>query len=240
MPFRSFLPVRLPSSGASLGLGLIALTSMLGTSGCMSYKLTGLYLEPSAGACLYPDPSGSAQFHAYGTYTEGGHSMETRDISSQATWSVDLPGMAMVSSTGLVTPTGNEVGHTNVYAKAQGEFGVVQSSAVVQVRTDCVSSTGAIRTLSALRILPGDQSLLVGDTSKILAIGHFSIAPFSDDLTDTVVWSSSNPQVARVTPQGLVTATGTGDAVITVSQTNKLGQVVTSTEKIHVSGNPEQ
>lgn len=234
MQFRSLLPVRLPSRRISLGLSLIAMTSMLGTSGCLDYSLTGLYVEPSGGACIYPDPAFTAQFHAYGTYTEGGHSTETRDITNKVAWSADLPGMVTVSSGGLVTPTGNEVGFTDVSAVAQGEFGIVKSSAVVTVKTTCVSSTGAIRTLSSIRVLPGDQSLLVGDTSQQLAIGHFSVAPFSDDLTGNVVWSSSNPQVAKVSAAGLVTATGEGDAVITVTKTNSSGLAVTSTEKIHV------
>src|SRR5579859_725369 len=234
MHFRSLLPVHFPSRRVSLGLSVIALASMLGSSGCMDYSLTGVFIEPSAGACLYPDPSGSAQFHAYGTYTKGGHSTEVKDITTKVTWSVDLPGMAIVSSSGLVTPTGNEVGQTNVYARTEGEFGLIQSSALVKVITTCVSSTGAIRTLSGLHVLPGDQSLLTGDTSQLMAIGHFSIAPFSDDLTGHVVWTSSNPQVAKVSGAGFVTAMGEGDAVITATKTTANGQVVTSSEKIHV------
>lgn len=234
MHFRSFLPVRLPSRRLSLGLSMIALASMLGSSGCMDYSLTGLFIEPSGGACIYPDPSFSAQFHAYGTYTKGGHSTETRDITTKVAWSDDLPGMAIISSSGLATPTGNEVGHTDVYARTEGEFGVVQDSAVLEVRTDCVSSTGAIRTLSGLRVLPGDQSLLVGDTSQLMAIGHFSVAPFSDDLTGHVVWNSSNPQVAKVSAAGFVTAMGQGDTIITATKSTATGQVVASSQKIHV------
>lgn len=234
MHFRSFLPARLPSRRVSLGLSLIAFASMAGTNGCVDYRLTGLYLEPSGGACVYPAPSFSAQFHAYGTYTEGGHSTETRDITNQVTWSDDLPGMATISSSGLATPTGNEVGHTDVYARTEGEFGVVQGSAVLQVMTNCVSTTGAVRTLSSLRVLPGDQTLLVGDTARLMAIGHYSVEPLSDDLTSHVVWSSSNPLVANVSAVGVVTATGEGDAVITATKTNSSGLAITSTEKIHV------
>jgi hypothetical protein len=224
-------PLHLPSRYASLGLGVVVLASMFGTTGCMSRKLTGIFVEPSAGACLYP--GFSVQFHAYGLYTEGGHATVTTDITDQATWFVDLPDLATVSSTGLVTTTGNGIGLTNVTAKAQGEFGVVQASAPLTIKTTCVS--GAVKT--PLLVLPGDQNLSsTGDTLQLVAVAHYAATPYSEDVTAKTRWESSNPQVANVNAAGLVTAVGEGDTVITATRALPNGSLITSTEKIHVGG----
>ncbi len=223
----------MPSRLASLGLSLIVCAAMLGTNGCISYKLTGIYVEPSAGACIYP--GFTAQFTAYGTYTESGHATVTKNITDQASWTVDLPNLATVNSSGLVTSTGTAIGITDIIASAPGEFGTVRSSAPLTVETNCVSSSGAVRTLSSIHILPANQNLLsAGDTSQFVAVGHFAIAPFSDDLTRQVTWQSSNPQVATVDAAGVVTAVGAGEATITARQTLSDGMMVTGTQKVQV------
>jgi|HubBroStandDraft_1064217.scaffolds.fasta_scaffold48115_3 hypothetical protein len=232
MRFRNILPVRMLSRRASVGLGLVVLISTLGINGCVSYRLTGLYVEPSAGACI---PSNStAQFTAYGIYTESGHAADTRNITDIVTWTTDLPELATVDSSGLATSS-SAIGLTNVKASAQGEFDLVWSSAPLTVKSDCVSSS--VRTLSSIQILPGDQKLSsIGDTSQLVAVGQYPIAPFSDDLTSQVTWKSSDPQVATVSAAGFVSATGAGETVITASRTTAKGTVVIATEKIQVDG----
>jgi trimeric autotransporter adhesin len=226
----------LPMRRASLvGLGLIVFASMLGTEGCLTYKLTSLYVEPNGGACV--PPGGTAQYTAYGTYTEGGHTNETKDLTDAVTWSTDLPELATVNSTGLALAATNSIGLTDVKASAEGEFGLIWASAPLTVSESCVSGSGAVRTLSAIRILPGDETLRsVGDTSQVVAVGRYSGQPVSENLTSKVTWASSDTRVATVTAGGLVTAAGAGDATITATRTSAVGTVVTATEKIHVGG----
>jgi uncharacterized protein YjdB len=76
----------------------------------------------------------------------------------------------------------------------------------------------------------------IGDTSQLVAVGQYPIAPFSDDLTSQVTWKSSDPQVATVSAAGFVSATGAGETVITASRTTAKGTVVIATEKIQVDG----
>jgi len=230
MRFSKFVPVCLSPRVAFAGLGLMVFASTLGTEGCLSYKLTGLYVEP-AGACIYPSPSFTAQFHAYGTYTEGGHAMVTKDITNIATWSDDLPTLATISPAGLATATGSGVGFTDVTASAQGEFGVVHASGVLNVKTDCVSATGAVRTLS---VVPRRQSLTVGDSLQPLAVATSLRTMESSDVTGQVTWESSNPAVATVRG-GVITAVGAGDAVITASQALSDGTAVRTMENIQVT-----
>jgi trimeric autotransporter adhesin len=234
MRFRSIFPVRMLSRPALAGLGLVVLISMFGVNGCVSYRLTGLYVEPSAGSCV--PPGGTAQFTAYGTYTEGGHASKTENITDDVSWTTDLPELASVTSTGLATAANDFVGLTNVKATAQGEFGVVWDSAPLTVSTDCTTSSSAT-VLSGLKILPGDQKLgMIGDTTKLVAVGHYSTSPWSRDLSEQAKWTSSNPEVATVTAGGLVTAVGAGEATITATQTTERGTVVTDTVKVEVGG----
>jgi hypothetical protein len=235
MRFSKFVPACLPPRVACFGLGLIVFASTLGTEGCLSYKLTGLYVEP-AGACIYPSPSFTAQFHAYGTYTEGGHAMVTKDITNIATWSDDLPGLATMSQTGLATATGSGVGFTNVTAAAQGEFGLVHGSGVLNVKTDCVSATGAVRTLA---LVPRRQSLVIGDSLQPMAVATSLRTMETSDVTGQVTWESSNPSVATVRG-GVISAVGAGDAVITATQTLSDGTAVRTIENIEVTAEASQ
>lgn len=220
------------SRPAMAGLVLVVFVSMLGVNGCFTtYTLTGLYVEPSAGACVFP--GGTAQYTAYGTYTQSGHATKTENISDKVTWSTGLPELASISPSGLVTASTTVTGNADITASAQGEFGVVWGSA--QFTVPCSSSSSPSVVPSRLRILPGDQSLgSVGDTSKVVAVGEYSGAPWSRDLSEQATWTSSNPKVATVAPGGLVTAAGAGETTITATHTTDTGTVVTATIKVVV------
>ncbi len=56
-----------------------------------------------------------AQYTAYGTYI---HPAETRDVTSQVTWTSSIPLVATVSANGVVTPTGQACGVTIITATA--------------------------------------------------------------------------------------------------------------------------
>jgi uncharacterized protein YjdB len=234
MRFRSNLPFRVLSRPATAGLGLVVLISMFGVNGCVSYKLTGVYVEPSAGACI--SPGATAQYTAYGTYTESGHATKTQNISDQVTWASDIPWLASISSSGLVTATTEGIGTTYISASAPGEFGTVWGDAPFTVGTNCVpSSTSSPAVFTGVRILPGDQNLLsIGDTTQLVPVGHYPSAPWSRDLSQQAKWTSSNPEVATVAPDGLVTAVNAGKATVTATQTNERGEVVTATIKVTV------
>lgn len=236
MHFRRILPRRLPSRALSMaGLGLLAFATMLGTDGCISYKLNGLDVEPNAGACIAP--GSTAQFTAYGIYTESSHANETIDITDSVHWSTDLPELATVNSSGLATAGTSFVGLTNVKASTQGEFKLLWKTVPLTVSTSCVSGSGAVRRLSSMHLVGETTLRSVGDTTELVAVGRYSSEPLSGNLSGEVKWTSSDPRVATVSPQGLVTAVGAGDATITVTRTNELGAVVTGMQQIQVGGN---
>lgn len=115
------------------GVGLFAVTSLIGGTGCgLSYSLTGLYIEPTTGhTCL--TGTLTAQYHAYGVYTEGNHANKVEDLTNQVTWSVSIPSMASVTSTGMVTAGTTVVGTTPILATTRGEFGNLTATSDLQV-----------------------------------------------------------------------------------------------------------
>ncbi len=217
-----------------LGVGLVTLTSLLGGTGCgLSYTLTGLYVQPTS-ACLYP--GSTAQFNAFGSYTEGGHTAETKEITSQVTWSASLSDVATVNNAGLATAGTSYVGNTPVTASAEGEFGILMSSANLVVSTSCTASTSIAKPFT-LHIIPETQTMTVGDKERPLAIAFSNNGGKSTDLTGAVTWTSSDSRVATVDRAGLITGVGAGDATITATGKSPDGEVISATQTVHFGAN---
>jgi hypothetical protein len=161
----------------------------------------------------------TSQLIAIGTSGTSGL-QENLTSSPQLTWGSSIPTVASVSSTGLVT--GQSVGSTTVTALWTNPDTTVVSAPSASITT---TSTPAPEPLLSLTIIP--SSITVGnlqDTGNFLAIGTFSTTPNVRDLTDSVTWLSSEPEVFPVdtnsnppnpgAPAGIVTAYGNGTGVI--------------------------
>jgi len=218
-----------------LGVGLVLVTSLFGGTGCgLSYSLTGLYVEPSTGlTCVIPGVS--AQYHAYGTYTEGGHGMKVQDLTDSAKWSSTIPDVATVNAMGVAT--GVNDGTTAIIASAQGEFGTVTDDSNIVVESPGCSATTTIAKPFSLHIIPASQNLTVGQTLSPLAIATYSNNGHAADLSRQVTWESSDASVATVDASGLITAVGAGDAVITARAHTPSGETVTATQTVHLQAN---
>jgi len=237
MKTQSFGPSALVSPRVLLGVGLVLSLSLFGGTGCgLTYSLTGLIVEPATGdTCLVPGVS--AQFKAYGTYTEGGHTSETRDITDQVTWSATIPAVATMNSSGLAT--GVNDGTTSILAEAAGEFGNV--TAVSNVVVESPGCTGFSPTTAkpfSLSIIPGNQNLTTaGQTARLLAIATYGIGGRTADLSRQVSWESSDAKVATIDASGLLVAVRPGDAVISATAKTSNGEVVSTTQTVHFVAN---
>jgi hypothetical protein len=178
----------------------------------------------------------TAQFTAVGTYGNANHA-STQDVTSTVTWASSVPAVATVSASGVAT--GVSAGTTIITANATGFNGPVSSSATLVVTGSGQSAGGGAELLS-LTIIP--SSITVGnlqDTGQFLAIGTFSAAPIVRDLTNSpaLTWISALPSVFPVNTNnagnmgataGIVTAYGSGSAVITAEVTGSDGSILTA------------
>jgi uncharacterized protein YjdB len=232
----------------NVGGTVVAGTATFNVTGGAAQQYTAVSITPSSQAI---SASGqTSQLIALGTFGSTGLSTNVTD-SSQIAWSSSTPSIATVSSTGLIT--GVSVGNSTITALLTNPDGsVVSNTASV-----AVSNTAAPEPLLSLTIIP--SAITVGnlqDTGNFLAIGTFSTVPYVRDLTNSVTWISSFPDVFPVNSNksatlpvgstaGVVTAYGSGSATIIAEATSTDGTIQTATATFNCplalpnpSGNP--
>ena len=186
----------------------------------------------------------TVQFTATGIYGNANHA-STQNITSGVTWTSSLPSVAPVSASGVATAV--SAGTTLITANATGYAGPVSFSASLTVTGSSGSTAGGNGgSILSLTIIP--SGITVGslqDTGQFLAIGTFSTAPTVRDLTNSVTWFTSAPNVFPVTNNnsaasgggtqngGVVSAYGSSvgnvGAVITAEATDSSNSIATAT-----------
>src|SRR5271169_726683 len=152
-------------------------------------SLTSLSISPSTATL----PLGKgAQLIATGTFSDN----STHDVSSSVIWSSSNPTVAAVAQDGQLKS--NAIGAATVSA-AQGK---IASSANVTI-TDAA--------LTAIAVSTNSTVLAIGRQAQLKAQGTFTDGT-SRDVTNTVTWSSSSPNVLAISPGGVAQAKGIGTA----------------------------
>ena len=145
------------------------------------------------------------QLSAYGIYSD----LSTQNLTTQVTWQSSNSSIAEIDQNGLVT--GNTTGTVTITA----DFNGTSSTALIDI-------TAA--NLSSIVISPDATSLANGTNLNLQAIGNYTGQP-AQDLTSSVIWQSSDPTIAEVNPEGLVTSHKVGTVTISASK----GTVTSST-----------
>lgn len=145
------------------------------------------------------------QFTATGTYSDSSH----QDLTSAVTWASDTPGVATISnatgSNGLAATVAP--GTANITATA----GSVVSSPVPLTVTPAV--------LVSLVVTPATPTIAAGTSQQFTATGYYTDNT-SQDLTNTVTWTSSAPTIAgmsNVSPYGVAQSLQPGNTTITAA-----------------------
>jgi len=96
-------------------LGLIAICAglMLIPSCGSNQRLVAINITPAAVIFGSANPALSAQLTAIGEYA---HPPATKDLTTLVTWSSDITGVAVVNSSGVVSPAGSDCGVANITA----------------------------------------------------------------------------------------------------------------------------
>jgi uncharacterized protein YjdB len=229
------------NSQSSTISGIATLTVSASASG----EVTALTVTPTAESISAS--AQTAQLIALGTI---GTTQLPQNYTDKVTWASSIPSVATVTSSGLVQ--GVSAGTTTITALYTNQDNSVASASA----TITVTSTAAPEPLLSLAIIPSG-GITVGnlqDTGNFLAIGTFSTAPYVRDLTNSVTWLSSAPEVFPVitgnngvanpgAPAGTVTAYGAGTATIIAEATDPATgsiQTATSTFTCPIPSSPPQ
>jgi uncharacterized protein YjdB len=214
--------IALYSSGGST----IAGTASFSVAAGSFEQYTSVTLVPASESVSAAGQTG--QFIALATSGTTGLEVDVTN-SPQTTWSSSIPSVASVTSglsSGNGVVTGAAAGSTTITAEVKNPNGSIVSAN----GTVTATLTAPPEPLLSLTIIP--SAITVGnlqDTGNFLAIGTFSSSPYVEDLTNTVTWLSSAPQIFPVSsnnnsanpgaPGGIVTAYGNGSATIIAEAT---------------------
>jgi len=163
------------------------------------------------------------QFMATGTYSDN----TTRDITNSVTWSSSSATVATISITagsrGLALA--KSVGATTIAATA----GTLSDSAALNVTS---------ATLVGVAVIPANAIITHGTTRQFTATGTYDNGTVQD-ITDTVIWSSSSAAVATISNaagfNGLATSVAEGSTTITATSSLTTGARTDSTTLTVVS-----
>ncbi|HEX3745090.1 MAG TPA: SBBP repeat-containing protein, partial [Bryobacteraceae bacterium] len=137
------------------------------------------------------------QFIATGTYSDS----STQNLTNSATWTSATPAAATIVAGGLATGVG--IGTSTIGASA----GAIGGSTVLTV-------TAA--TLVSLAVTPANPSIVKGQTQQFIATGTYSDSS-TQNLTNSVTWTSATPAAATIVAGGLATGVGVGTSTISAS-----------------------
>lgn len=180
--------------------------------GCSSAEVDSIAVSPATQGATIGE---TIQFTATGTYGHGDHHPAAQhDVTGKATWTSNAPSIATVSSTGLVTAVAG--GTATITATMNGFTGVVSGSGTVVV-VNPTGTAGNVAGLLSLDIIPSSVTVLnLQGTGQFLAIGTFSSSPTVRDLTNSVNWISSAPNLFPISTNGTgAAASGTTAGIIT-------------------------
>jgi uncharacterized protein YjdB len=134
------------------------------------------------------------QFTATGTYSDG----STQNLTGAVSWSSSNTSVATVTGSGVASGVG--VGASTIQA-ASGSV------------TGSTTLTVTVPALSSITVTPTNPSIAKGTTQPFTATGTYSDGS-TQNLTGTVIWSSSNLAVATITSAGVASGVATGTSTI--------------------------
>ena len=156
----------------------------------------------------------TAQFKATGTYNDG----SSRDLTYYVTWTSSDYGIATISN----------VGGSNGLATGRAP-GKVSIAALIGPVLGTADLTVTSATLTAITITPQSASISLGTNQNFSAMGVFSDGTVQN-ISRSVTWSSSNPNVATISTLGTAVSVGTGTSTISASANGVTG---TATLTVH-------
>jgi len=182
--------------GLALG-ALVAAGAVLSLPSCgHDQKLVGLQIQPQTFTFLTPDTAAKEQFKAIGTYI---HPPETKDITSQVTWSVDFADVVTMNQ-GMVSPFGmGGCGGVDITAIASEGTGgasnvvVANATAIVDDPSNTICPGGGKLATLAVGVVGGGTVTSLPAAISCTATGGTCVATYS--VGASVLLTASAPTV---------------------------------------------
>jgi uncharacterized protein YjdB len=153
-------------------------------------------------------PRTTAQFTATATMSDN----STQNVTGSVTWSSSNPSVASINFNGASgLAMGLTAGSSMITATVTDALGTVSSSATLTVSNATLTSISVTPT-----DLTGTNSIPLGTVQQFTATGTFSDNS-TQDISGTVVWSTSPTSVAAITTSGLATAKDVGTFTVTAT-----------------------
>ncbi len=234
----------------AIALFLSAVLTSCGGGFFLHPTLSTTYINPASATLA---TSKTVQLAVHGMYSDGSQQEVNGD---SVTWSTSDPAIATVSSPGGLV-TGASAGTATITATTTATLPGTGCVVTVSVSngSPVLAKTcygASIETLTAtvnVNVTASDVNRAVINTTQgstlsqntatipaspaTLQFYAYANGDASNDLTQTVTWTSSNPAVATISNgsssgNGLATSVAAGSTNITASTTNSAGQVVNS------------
>jgi trimeric autotransporter adhesin len=195
----------------TVAISLFLLAISAGCSGFfINPSLSSIYINPASATVAV---NNQVQLIAYGKYSDGSQSKISGDSVS---WSSSNSNVAEISPGGLVT--GVNTGTATMTASSQG----VSSTANVSVTL--ANITSLVITTTQGSTVPQTTATISGTPANLQFYAYGNADP-SNDLTESVTWTSSNTSVATISSglsggNGVATSVAAGITNITASTTN--------------------
>lgn len=173
--------------------------------------ITAIDISPAAVVMTRASPPRG--FVATGRFNNG----STRDVTSQVLWTSTNTAVAIVGN--------SQLDRGVVSAVADGDTTILATDAKTGVAGRAtVFVTGGSVVVHAIAIVPNPATVAVGATVAVTAVGAYSDGSVKN-LTQSVTWSSSRPDIAVVDVNGVVTGVALGDATVTALGTDPSASV---------------
>jgi hypothetical protein len=163
----------------------------------------------------------TTQFAATGSLTGTG---SAQNLTAQVQWTSSNAQVATISSSGLASAVGS--GTTTIIAQSGG----VIATASITVTTNVAANT------PTLTLIPSANATatFTGETTQFIALGNLAGGVATQNLTNSVAWSSSDVAVATIDQNGLATAVAaniTSSVVTTITAigSTSTGSLITAT-----------
>jgi uncharacterized protein YjdB len=225
------------ATGVAIG-GPVTITAASGTiTGIASLTVTSptlvsIAVTPASATIV---KGNTQQYTATGTYTDN----STQNITGSVIWSSSASGIATITTAGLATGV-----------TAGGPVTITATSGAI---TGTASLTVTNATLSSITVTPASASIAKGTSQQFTATGHYTDNS-TQNLTASVIWSSSALATATINTAGLATGVAvggpvtitaisgniTGTASLSVTSPTLLSIAVTPSPSSIVAGTTEQ